>query len=216
MLSANVEHYLRAIYDLSENDQPVSLSALAEELVVSHVSANEMVKKLTQQGWVNYKPYKGVTLTPSGATRALAVTRRHRLWERFLTDFLMIPWDQVHEHACNLEHATSPLVEEHLAQFLGQPETCPHGHPIPDTDGNIADIATHPLSALKPGQTGVVQSVIEEPELLQYLESLGLVPRAQVRIDAIGPFDGPMTIRIGDAQHILGWNVASQIQVRLN
>jgi DtxR family Mn-dependent transcriptional regulator len=128
----------------------------------------------------------------------------------------MIPWDQVHEPACDLEHATSPLVEEHLAQFLGQPETCPHGHPVPDADGHVAHVTTYPLSALKPGQGGVVQSVVEEPELLQYLENLGLVPQASVRVDAVAPFDGPVTVRVGDAQHILGWKVASQIQIRLN
>jgi DtxR family Mn-dependent transcriptional regulator len=215
MISAAVEHYLKAIYELGGKEQPVSLSALARELSISQVSTNEMVKKLTEREMVTYKPYRGVTLTPAGRARALAVTRRHRLWERFLTDFLGLSWDQVHQEACSLEHATSPLVEERLAQFLGWPETCPHGHPVPDPKGEIALIATQPLATLEPGQVGIVHSVQEEPELLQYLDNLGLVLQVEVQVEAVAPFEGPVTVRVGDAQHIIGWKVASQVQVCL-
>jgi len=215
MVSASVEHYLKAIYELGGEEQPVSLSALAEELAISPVSANEMVRKLARRELVTYVPHKGVTLTPEGRAQALAVIRRHRLWERFLTDILGLDWDHVHEEACRLEHATSPLVEERLAQFLGQPETCPHGYPVPTPEGEIAREVTFPLSDLEPGQKMVVLRVPEVPELLHYLGELGLVPQAEVEVESVAPFEGPLTVRVGDTQHVLGRKIASQVRVRL-
>jgi DtxR family Mn-dependent transcriptional regulator len=214
MVSASVEHYLKAIYELRGEEQVVSLSALAEELSISMVSANEMVKKLVKRGLITYEPYKGVALTPEGRAQAVTVTRRHRLWERFLTDVLGLGWDQVHEEACRLEHATSPLVEEHLAQFLGWPETCPHGYPVPTPEGEVSREAGVHLSEMKPGTRGVVLNVPEEPELLQYLGSLGLAPQVEVQVEAAAPFEGPLTVRVEGAQHVLGWHVASQVKVR--
>jgi DtxR family Mn-dependent transcriptional regulator len=214
MVSASVEHYLKAIYELAGEDQSLSLSALAEELAISPVSANEMVKKLVKRGLVIYEQYKGVTLTAEGRAQALAVTRRHHLWERFLTDVLGLGWDYVHEEACRLEHATSPLVEERLAQFLGWPETCPHGHPVPTPEGEVARETGVLLSEMGPGARGVVLSVPEESELLQYLDSLGLVPQTEVEVESVAPFDGPLTVRVGDAQRIVGRKAASQVRVR--
>jgi len=214
MVSASIEHYLKAIYQLGGEEQPVSLSALAEELVISAVSTNEMVRKLAERGLVTYVPHKGATLTLEGRAYALVVTRRHRLWERFLTDVLGLGWDQVHEEACRLEHATSPLVEERLAQFLGWPETCPHGHPVPTPEGEVAREAGVPLSEMEPGTKGVVLSVPEKPELLQYLGSLGLVIQAEFEVEAVAPFEGPLTVRVGDIQHVMGRKVASQVRVR--
>lgn len=215
MLSASVEHYLKTIYALSDKGRAVSLPALAQALSISPVSTSEMVRKLSEQGMVRYEPYKGVVLTPMGRARALVVTRRHRLWECFLTDCLGLAWDQVHPEACRLEHATSSQVEEHLAQFLGHPVTCPHGHPIPDAEGRVVYPATYPLSTLEPGQVGIVHSVGEEPELLRYLHDLGLVPQTEIEIETTAPVEGVLTVRVGDAQHTLGWKVASLIQVQL-
>jgi DtxR family Mn-dependent transcriptional regulator len=214
MTSVSVDHYLRAIYKLAGEDQFVSLSSLAQDLAISPVSANEMVKKLVKQELVTYERYKGVMLTPAGRSQALTTTRRHRLWERFLTDILGLDWEHVHEEACRLEHATSPLVEERLAQFLGWPETCPHGHPVPTLDGKVAREAGIPLSEMEPGTRGIVLSVPEGPGLLQYLGSLGLAPQTRVEIESIAPFDGPLTVRVGDAQHVVGQRVASQIKVQ--
>jgi DtxR family Mn-dependent transcriptional regulator len=215
VVSISTEHYLKAIYEIGGEDQEVSLSDLSEKLGISQVSTNEMVKKLVKGGLITYTPYKGVALTLAGHAQAAIVLRRHRLWERFLTDVLGLDWDHVHEEACRLEHATSPLVEERLAQFLGQPETCPHGHPVPTPEGEIVREATIPLSSLEAGQTGVVLNVSEEPELLQYLGELGLFPQAEVQVEAVAPFEGPLTVWVNDARHTLGRKVASQVRVRL-
>lgn len=215
MVTESIEEYLEAIYKLGERGQPVALSALAERLKISSVSANEMVRKLVERELVLYEPYKGVSLTPAGQTQALAVIRRHRLWERFLTDVLGLPWDQVHEEACRLEHVTSPLVEERLAQLLGEPETCPHGHPMPTVEGEMVVETGRPMAELTAGQRARVLRVPEGDDvLLRYLASLGLRPQASFRVEVVAPFQGPLTVQVGEAQHVLGRELASQIVVR--
>ncbi len=209
----SVEQYLQTICKLSSEQSPVALSVLADRLGISSVSTNEMIKKLVARGLVTYEPYKGVTLTAEGQTQALRVVRRHRLWERFLADVLGIPWDRVHEEACQLEHATSALVEEKLAQFLDEPETCPHGYPVAGT--NCCCKEGLPLSKLEPGQRAVILRVAEhDADLLRYLGELGLRPQAVIEVEEVAPFDGPLTVRIGESRQVIGHQVASQITVR--
>ena len=214
MTTDSMEEYLETICKLSGEQSPVALSALADRLGVSSVSANEMIKKLVARGLVTYEPYKGVTLTAEGQTQALRVIRRHRLWERFLADVLGIPWDRVHEEACQLEHATSSLVEEKLARFLDEPETCPHGYPVTGTDCCCSEEGL-PLSHLEPGQRAVVLRVAEHnADLLRYLAELELRPQAVIEIEEVAPFDGPLTVRMGKYRRVVGRQVASQITVR--
>jgi DtxR family Mn-dependent transcriptional regulator len=215
MTTDSMEQYLQTICRLSGEQSPVALSVLADHLGISSVSANEMIKKLAARGLATYEPYKGVTLTAEGQTKALRVIRRHRLWERFLADVLGIPWDRVHEEACQLEHATSPLVEERLAQFLDEPETCPHGYPVAGTDCGCEDEKGFPLSEMEPGQRAVILRVAEhDADLLRYLAELELRPQAVVEIKQAAPFDGPLTVRIGDCHRVIGRQVASQVTVR--
>lgn len=215
MTTASKEQYLESIYRLGSERGPVGLSALAEEMGISPVSTNEMIKKLAALELVTYEPYQGVALTPSGRTEALRLLRRHRLWERFLTDVLGLAWDQVHEEACRLEHATSLLVEEHLARFLHDPDACPHGHPMPSADGQVDFEAGLPMTALGAGENAVILRVPEgDTALLRYLGDLGFAPAAAVNVQAVEPFQGPLTVRIGDAQRVLGQEVASRIVVR--
>lgn len=215
MVTESAEEYLEAIYKLGEEGQPVALSTLAECLEISSVSANEMVRKLVERKLVLYEPYKGVSLTPAGQAKALAVIRRHRLWECLLTDVLGLSWDQVHEEACRLEHATSPLVEERLAQLLGEPKTCPHGHPMPTAEGEMAVEAGCPLAELTAGQRARVLRVPEgDDALLRYLATLGLKPQVTVQVEVAAPFQGPLTVQVGEARHVLGRELASQIVVR--
>jgi DtxR family Mn-dependent transcriptional regulator len=216
MTTDSMEQYLQTICKLSGEQSPVALSALAGRLGVSSVSANEMIKKLAARDLVTYEPYKGVTLTAEGRTQALRVIRRHRLWERFLTDVLGIPWDQVHEEACQLEHATSALVEEKLAQLLNEPETCPHGHPVAGTDCFCDDEETFLLSEIGPGQRAVILYVAEhDTDLLRYLAELELIPQTVIEVEEVAPFDGPLTVRIGECRRVIGRQVASQVTVQM-
>ena len=214
MTTDSMEQYLQTICKLSVEQSPVALSALADRLRVSSVSANEMIKKLVARGLATYEPYKGVTLTAEGQAQALSVIRRHRLWERFLADVLGISWDRVHEEACQLEHATSALVEEKLAQFLNEPETCPHGHPVAGTDC-CCEEGLH-LSELETGQCAVVLRVAEhDADLLRYLAELELRPQAVIEVEEVAPFDGPLTVRIGECHRVIGRQVASQVTVQM-
>ena len=214
MTTDSMEQYLQTICKLSGEQSPVALSALADRLGVSSVSANEMIKKLVVRGLVTYEPYRGVTLTAEGQTQALRVIRRHRLWERFLADVLDIPWDRVHEEACQLEHATSSLVEEKLAQFLDEPETCPHGYPVEGT-GCCCEEGL-PLSEMEPGQCAVVLRVAEhDAALLRHLAELELRPHTIIEIEEVAPFDGPLTVRIGESRQVVGRQVASQVIVQM-
>jgi DtxR family Mn-dependent transcriptional regulator len=214
MATDSMEQYLQTICRLGGEQSPVALSALADHLRISSVSANEMIKKLVARELVTYEPYKGVTLTAEGQTQALRVIRRHRLWERFLADVLGIPWDRVHEEACQLEHATSSLVEEKLAQFLKEPETCPHGHPVAGAD--CCREEGLPLSDLEPGQRAVILRVTENnADMLRYLAELELRPQAVIEVEEVAPFDGPLTLRIGECRWVIGRQVASQITVQM-
>ncbi|MBN1933887.1 MAG: metal-dependent transcriptional regulator, partial [Anaerolineae bacterium] len=215
MITAQAQEYLEAIYRLGGHLEPVPLSDLAEQLDLTAPSVNEMVRRLEEQGLVRYAPYKGVQLSEKGACEALAVLRRHRLWERFLTDMLGLPWDVVHEEACRLEHAASDDVTEKLAELLDHPERCPHGKPLPPPGCQpVSPPEAVPLTKLQPQQRGQVAYIArEEPELLRYMESLGLLPDAQVIVEQVAPFDGPITVRVNDQTQVIGHNAAQTVYI---
>ncbi|MBE0527735.1 MAG: thioesterase family protein, partial [Thermoleophilia bacterium] len=136
----SVEEYLEAIFKLQRGQDSVTVTRLAAELGVAPPSVSEMLRRLRADGLVAEPAEgKGITLTTDGETEGAILVRRHRLSERFLVDYLDMPWDAVHEEACKLEHVLSPEVEARLAEQLGNPRTCPHGHTIPGEDGTLPD-----------------------------------------------------------------------------
>ncbi|MGQ9586216.1 MAG: metal-dependent transcriptional regulator [Anaerolineae bacterium] len=217
MISPTVEEYLETIHRLEQTVEGtvVPLSDLANSLGISVVSANQMVRRLEERELVTYTPYRGVVLSAEGRERAATLLRRHRLWERFLTDVLGLPWEEVHEEACRLEHATSSAVEGRLADFLGEPATCPHGHPVPTEKGEVARQESSFLAQAEPGQAVRVLSVPEQnPELLCYLAGMGFRPGVEVQVEAKAPFGGVLTVRIGEERHVLASEVAAQVRVQ--
>ncbi len=215
--SESTEMYLKTILELECGDEPVAISQIAERLGVSAVSANEMIKRLIEREMLVHMPYKGVRLTELGRRRGRSVQRRHRLWECFLVDSLSIPWDRAHDLACRLEHATADEVTEALAAFLGHPKTCPHGNIIPLADGTLEEPPVVPLSELEVGQSGHVARIYrEETTLLEYLAERGILPGLPVRVEDIAPYNGPLTVRVGDREHVLGREIAVHILVDLD
>ena len=157
----------------------------------------------------------GIALTEEGEAEGASLVRRHRLSERFLVDYLDMPWDAVHEEACKLEHVLSPEVEARLAEQLGNPLTCPHGHAIPGEDGSLPEVDLRPLTALAPGDEAVIGCIAEEKsDLLRYLSSLGLLPDTPVAVESVAPFNGPLLVSVGGSQYALGREVTDKIMVR--
>jgi DtxR family Mn-dependent transcriptional regulator len=214
-LTESTEEYLEAMFKLQRGDAPVTVKRLAAELGVAPPSVSEKLGGMRAGGLVTPPGDGGIALTLEGEREGAALVRRHRLSERFLVDYLGMPWDAVHDEACRLEHVLSPEVEARLAQQLGDPATCPHGHAIPAEDGTLPDVSLRPLVELGPGERGVIGCVAEEDaELLRYLGSLGLLPDTPVAVESVAPFGGPLLVRVGDTQHALGREVASKILVR--
>jgi len=214
-LSESTEMYLKSLAELGIFE-PVAISRLAERLGVTPVSANEMIHKLTKQGSVTHHPYKGAVLTEKGREVAVNVLRRQRLWEVFLYDHLKIEWALVYELACSLEHATAPVVTEALAEFLGNPSTCPRGNPIPKQDGMFGPLEGIPLSEVKIGGTVRVLAVTATAtDVLKYLQKRNIMPGREIEVIEAGLMQGPLTLQVDGKEEVLGLMLAEFVQVEM-
>jgi DtxR family Mn-dependent transcriptional regulator len=214
--TASSEEYLEAVYKLQQREHPVRISKLAHSLGVAPASVTEMTKRLAQEGYLNRAEGVGVCLTQQGREAAVKTVRKHRLVERFLTDILGLPWEKVHDEACRFEHVVSDEVEEGLERLLGEPTTCPHGFPIPEKHAGTAKDTQGavPLCELATGQSGKILAVDEEdPAMLSYLASLGLLPQVEIKVSEVAPFGGPQLVEVGGARYALGREVASKVWV---
>jgi len=212
MPSATLEEYLETIYKLSGRGD-ARPGQIAEALGVSAPTVTATLGRLSERGLIE-RPEGAVRLTLDGRQLALDIVRRHRLAERFLVDALGLPWDEVHEEACQLEHALSPRVQRALETFLDNPSVCPHGHPIPSADGDIAALEGLPLCESGAGdEVEIVRIEDEGEELLSYLASLGMFPGTAVRVCDIAPFKGPLLVEVGESRYALGRDVAGKIVV---
>jgi DtxR family Mn-dependent transcriptional regulator len=212
----SAEMYMKTICELTVEAEVVPISTLADRLGISPISATEMVHRMRESQLVEHKRYKGVHLTKSGRIKALAIIRRHRLWENFLFNKLDMPWDDVHDLACQLEHATGTAVVNALDRFLGRPSTCPHGNPIPSVEGTLAVQAGSQLDALLPGQRGHILRIRPESKaVLSYLAAHGLKPGISIEILSIDHFAKLWTIQTEDITEIVGEAIASRIVLKL-
>ena len=206
------EDYVIAIYRLQSGGEPVVGARLAEHLGVAPPSVTEMLGRLRREGLV--ADDRPVRLTESGLAVARTLVSRHRLVERFLVDVLGFGWDEVHDEAHRLEHAMSARVTERLADFLGHPTTCPHGHPIMEEGAVEPDLDLRPLSAVGVGGGGRVRRIaVEDPSLLGLLSRLGIALDTEVRVDRVDPYDGPLHIDIGGRPGVIGAAAAREVLV---
>ena len=136
-ISVSQENYLKAIYKLASREGVASNQAIASVLESTPASVTNMLRKLTEMGWIDYEAYRGATLTAAGNKRALELVRKHRLWEVFLVDKLHFEWDAVHALAEELEHVGGVELVNRLDTYLGHPTFDPHGDPIPDEKGHM-------------------------------------------------------------------------------
>jgi DtxR family transcriptional regulator, Mn-dependent transcriptional regulator len=210
----SVEEYLEAVYRLEREGPGVTTSGLASSLGVAPGSVSGMLKKLAKDGYVEQISRGEVKLTPKGLEVGVRVLRRHRIAERLLTDILGMPWDQVHDEACMLEHAISSKVEARLLALLGDPTTCPHGQPIPPSDLSDPAVNGEPLAQAPEGMHARVESVTEEfPEILRYLAEIGLRPGVEIALVQKAPLGGPLTIDVNGSRHAISLELAGLVTV---
>lgn len=216
MPSISTENYLKAVFHLQRDSDRVTTSALAEMLGVTHPSATKMIKALAGAGWIDHIPYGGVRLTDAGERAALRVIRKHRLIEVFLVDVLGYGWDEVHDEAERLEHAVSDALADRLDVFLGYPAHDPHGDPIPNSRGELVRRDAVSLAELEAGRPARVTRVLDQDTaVLRYLAEVGVRPDAAVTVIEAMPFEGPLRLRVGDADAVLGRPLARRVLVAL-
>ena len=213
-LSRSDRDTLKAVYRLTKGVSAAHTGALAESLGVSPGTATTAVKRLAERNLLTHEPYRGVSLTRQGRRAAVAAIRRHRIVERFLADMLGYPWNDADRLAGAFEHDLPQEVEDRLFVALNRPTTCPHGFPIPDHD--VVDIPEMPpLYALEPGDIATVAVPgSTEPEIVEFLDTLGLRPGVQVEVKEKHPFDGPIVLTVEGSERTISQKVAMQIFVK--
>ncbi len=211
-----LEDCLQALHRLEGQERPADTEDVAAFARITAALTTQALRELEARGLVQDGLAGGARLTGEGRKQALGILRRHRLSERLFADVLGLSWDRVHDEAMRLEHALTPEAETRLATLLNHPETCPHGGPIPAADGSLTAPATRPLDQVAAGTRVWIQQIIEEEApFLRYLASLGLLPQAQLRVEEVAPFGGPLLVQVGDARYALGRDVAAKILVRI-
>ena len=216
LISQAMEDYLKAIYKLLELDGVVTTSALAEYMGVAPASVTNMCKKLAELKLLEYERYQGVKFTVAGEKLALEIVRHHRLLELYLAEALGVPWDQVHQEAEKLEHVLSEDLEERMAAALGDPQFDPHGAPIPSRTGAVEQPDSGRLVDMQAGNKLVIVEVDDQdPELLRYLGEMGIYPGTRIELINCAPFNGPLTLCVGEQEYNLGYQAAKSILVAL-
>jgi DtxR family Mn-dependent transcriptional regulator len=212
-LSKTDREALKAIYRLS-GDGDAHTGVLADRLGLAPGTVTATIKRLADRGLVDHKPYRGVVLTEGGRLAAIASIRRHRIVERFLADMLGYAWNEADRLAIRFEHELPDEVEDRLFVALDRPQTCPHGFPIPAKETAELPLMP-PLYALEPGDTAIVAVPgSTDPEIVAFLETLGLRPGVRVEIKEKHPFDGPLVLRVEGEVRTLGATVANQVYVQ--
>lgn len=206
---------LKAVYRLSKGGSDAHTGALAEHLGIAPGTVTTTVKRLAERSLVDHRPYRGVELTQAGRQMAVAAIRRHRIVERFLSDMLGYAWQEADRLAGAFEHELPDEVEDRLFEALGRPNTCPHGFPIPGRDlDRVQQLPS--LDEMVPGQAGVVAiSGSTEPEILEFLETLGVRPGAHLEVLRKHPFDGPVVVAVEGREQTIGERLAQRIFVKV-
>ncbi len=210
-----MEDYLKAVYKLQVDQARVPTSAVAAALGVTAASATNMIKRLAELHLVEYERYRGAELTLDGRRAALEIIRHHRLIELYLQHALGYSWDEVDAEAERLEHAVSPEFAQRIEAWLGHPTRDPHGHPIPSRDLIMPpDAECRSLADLTGPATVRIRTVDDtDPARLRYLAELGLLPSREVQVLAVGPFEGPLTVLVGEAERIIGRELARHVTI---
>jgi DtxR family Mn-dependent transcriptional regulator len=199
---------------LERSGQPAETNAIARILEIAPASVSGMMRRLAELRLITHERYHGARLTAAGRRAALKTLRRHRVIEAYLTTALGYSWDRVHDEAERLEHAASDDLVDRMAESIGEPETDPHGAPIPARDGTLQERLLVPLSNLEAGKGATVEQVSDQNgDRLRYLAELGIVLGTEVEVVGREPFGGPIALRVRNARRAIGPELAEQILV---
>lgn len=215
MENISQEDYLTAIFRNLDDVGEVKPNLLAEKLEISNAAVTDMLKKLSRDGFIDYKKYKSIKLTNDGESYAKNILRRHRIWEVFLYKTLGMSWDKIHDEAEKLEHSSSDELINLLEEFLDYPEVDPHGYPIPDKKGKIKDSkSVIAITELNKNESAKVVRVNDDVKnLLTYLTKIGINLGREIKIKDKLEFDGSILIKINGNDVNLSKKVASNIFV---
>ena len=202
------EEYLQIMFWLEEAGLPITGANIARAMQLSPPTVHEMIGRLERDGYVSRADDKSLGFTDEGRQHAQAIVRRHRLIERFLTDVLGIPWDEVHEEAERLEHAMSPVLEERMTAAIGDAQTCPHGHPL--VEGTREQGAL--LADCEPGASvHILRFENEAEEILHYLMDAGVYPGLEGTIESS---EEEVVIASDKGRHTVSNGIAETVSVR--
>lgn len=216
MITLTEENYIKTIYQLGKyGTVRVSTNMIAEALDTKASSVTDMVKKLADKDYLNYKPYQGTSLTSKGKKIAADVVRKHRLWEVFLVEKLNFSWDEVHDIAEQLEHIKSEKLINELDKLLDYPTSDPHGDPIPDKFGDIKKTDKSLLFSLNENALGVCVGVKDSSTaFLKYLDNHNIALGSEIKVMSKEDFDGSMVIQINGVSMSISQAVANNLFVK--
>lgn len=215
-----IEDYLQLIYTMGHEGGPVIAARVKERKGVSAPTAWATLKRMERDGLVNLADDHHIELSAKGLEMAESIIRRHMLAERLLTDILKLDWADVHDEAHKMEHAISPLIERQILQLLANPETCPHGNPIPGL-ARGEPVAVRPLRELPEGASVIVNNIAEHAEddagLMHYLERSSLVPGTRLHVDEVTLSNATIAVSLpdkGGEKVVVGLTTADLVLVR--
>ncbi len=208
-----IEDYLAVMYVMERDGEEIIAARLAETLEVAPPTVTVTLRRMERDGWIASQP--AIHLTDPGCEAARSVIRRHMLTEWMLARMLKVPWSRIHAEADQMEHTISDETVANMRLSLNDPQTCPHGNPLPGYE-HIA-VGWLPLTSAKSGERVIIRRIHEtaeeNPELLQFLEAHGVVPGAQARVDDILPFNQTMSLKVGKKTVALGFQTARFVYV---
>lgn len=211
-----IENYLSVIYTLQRDKEPVIGARLADWFEVSPPTVTATLKRMVRDGLITMDERKEINLTKAGRKAAISVLRRHMLTETMLAQLLKVPWSQVHLEADDMEHTISHETMERISDQLDDPQTCPHGNPLPGFEELMEKWSR--LTDVEPGQTVTIQRIHESAEnknqVLTFLEENGLLPGVDVLVEKVVDFNETITLEVGDKEIVLGFSIAKHIYVQ--
>lgn len=214
MLTLIEENYIKALYHLGQADGTVSVNELSKHLNIKMPTVNSMMKKMAEKGLVIYESYKPLKLTDYGMITGALIIRKHRLTEMYLVEKMGFTWDQVHDIAEQMEHVNSTAFFDKMDELLNYPQFDPHGSPIPDKEGNIAQNDFFMLSKALVSDFVTIRAVTNSSEeFLKYLSSKQIEIGTTVQVVAKESYDETMTIAMSQVQITMSTKITDRLLV---